>query len=409
MLFRKKDKNTITIISWSYKVKLKNGKRIKGSIDADTKEKAEILLRQKGYSEIKLKKQPKDIFPKKISYQDITEMTRQLATMTKAGIPIIKSFEVFIMGIRKHPRLKVMTIQLKQSIESGESFSKALSQFPKLFDKLYIGLITAGEESGNLDLMLNKIADQRENLQSIKKKVKKALSYPIIVCVIAAGVTGILLTFAVPAFSAMFINSGKPLPAITQMTVNASNFMQDAWWKIILGIFIVIGVYKSLKLKYPRIQIFQDHFMLKIPIIGEVVFKSALARFSSTLEITVQSGMSLTRALDMVSLATGNAKYDQAALDIKKSINEGASFKDAIVETGCFPFLVEQMISVGEESGALETMLGNLNRVYQEEVDTIVESLSSMLEPIIMVVLGGVVGFLVVSMYMPIFQMGDAI
>ncbi|KEI35672.1 type IV fimbrial assembly protein PilC [Francisella sp. W12-1067] len=409
MLFGKKDKNTITIISWNYKVKLKNGKRIKGSIDADTKEKAEILLRQKGYSEIKLKKQPKDIFSKKISYQDITEMTRQLATMTKAGIPIIKSFEVFIMGIRKHPRLKIMTIQLKQSIESGESFSKALSQFPKLFDKLYIGLITAGEESGNLDLMLNKIADQRENLQSIKKKVKKALSYPIIVCVIAAGVTGILLTFAVPAFSAMFINSGKPLPAITQMTVNASNFMQDAWWKIILGIFIVIGVYKSLKLKYPRIQIFQDHFMLKIPIIGEVVFKSALARFSSTLEITVQSGMSLTRALDMVSLATGNAKYDQAALDIKKSINEGASFKDAIVETGCFPFLVEQMISVGEESGALETMLGNLNRVYQEEVDTIVESLSSMLEPIIMVVLGGVVGFLVVSMYMPIFQMGDAI
>ncbi|AJC48783.1 type II secretion system F family protein [Allofrancisella guangzhouensis] len=409
MLFERKNKNAITIISWIYKVKLKNGKRIKGSIDADTKEKAEILLRQKGYSEIKLKKQPKDMLPKKISYQDITEMTRQLATMTKAGIPIIKSFEVFIMGIRKHPRLKAMTIQLKQSIEGGESFSKALGQFPKLFDKLYVGLITAGEESGNLDLMLNKIADQRENLQSIKKKVKKALSYPIVVCVIAAGVTSILLTFAVPAFSAMFINSGKPLPAITQMTVNASNFMQDAWWKIILGIFIVISVYKSLKFKYPKIQIFQDHFMLKIPIIGEVVFKSALARFSSTLEITVQSGMSLTRALDMVSLATGNAKYDQAALDIKKSINEGASFKDAIMETGCFPFLVEQMISVGEESGALETMLGNLNRVYQEEVDTIVESLSSMLEPIIMVVLGGVVGFLVVSMYMPMFQMGDAI
>ncbi|MED7788284.1 type II secretion system F family protein [Francisella sp. 19X1-34] len=409
MLFGKKNKETITIISWKYKAKLKNGKATKGEIDADTKEKAEIQLRQKGYSNVKVKKMPKDLLPKKISYQDITDMTRQLATMTKAGIPIIKSFEVFIMGVKKHPKLKVLALQLKQAIEGGESLSKALAHFPKIFDKLYIGLITAGEESGNLDLMLNKIAEQREALQSIKKKVKKALSYPIIVCIIAAGVTGILLTFAVPAFSAMFINSGKPLPAITQLTVNASNFMQESWWKIILFIFIVITVFKSLKFKYPRIQIAQDHFMLKIPIIGEVIYKSALARFSSTLEITVQSGMSLTRALDMVALATGNAKYDQAAVDIKKSISEGASFKEAIVETGKFPFLVEQMVAVGEESGALETMLGNLNRVYQEEVDTLVGSLSSMLEPIIMIVLGGVVGFLVVSMYMPMFQMGDAI
>lgn len=409
MLFGSKDKSTITIIGWNYKAKLKSGKKTSGQIDTDTKEKADIILRQKGYSSIKLKKQPKDLMPKKVSYQDVTEMTRQLATMVKAGIPIIKSFEVFIMGIRKHPKLKITAIQIKQAIEGGESFSKALLRFPKLFDKLYVGLITAGEESGNLDLMLNKIADQREALQSIKKKVKKAMSYPVVVCVIAAGVTGILLTFAVPAFSAMFINSGKELPAITQLTVNASNFMQESWWKIILVIFISITAFKSLKFKYPKIQVYQDHFMLKVPIIGEVMFKSALARFSSTLEITVQSGMSLTRALDMVALATGNAKYDQSALDIKKSISEGASFKEAIVETGNFPFLVEQMIAVGEESGALETMLGNLNRVYQEEVDTLVEGLSSMLEPIIMVVLGGVVGFLVVSMYMPMFQMGDAI
>ncbi|API86538.1 type II secretion system F family protein [Francisella uliginis] len=409
MLFGKNNKETITITSWKYKAKLKSGKITKGEIDADTKEKAEIQLRQKGYSNIKVKKLPKDLLPKKVSYQDITDMTRQLATMTKAGIPIIKSFEVFIMGVKKHPRLKILAMELKQAIEGGESLSKALAYFPKIFDKLYIGLITAGEESGNLDLMLNKIAEQREALQSIKKKVKKALSYPIIVCIIAAGVTGILLTFAVPAFSAMFINSGKPLPAITQLTVNASNFMQESWWKIILFIFIAVSVFKSLKFKYPKIQIAQDHFMLKIPIVGEVIFKSALARFASTLEITVQSGMSLTRALDMVALATGNAKYDQAAVDIKKSISEGASFKEAIVETGNFPFLVEQMVAVGEESGALETMLGNLNRVYQEEVDTLVGSLSSMLEPIIMIVLGGVVGFLVVSMYMPMFQMGDAI
>lgn len=409
MLFGKKSKQTITITSWKYKAKLKSGKITKGEIDADTKEKAEVQLRQKGYSNIKVKKLPKDLMPKKVSYQDITDMTRQLATMTKAGIPIIKSFEVFIMGIKKHQRLKILALELKQAIEGGESLSKALSNFPKIFDKLYIGLITAGEESGNLDLMLNKIADQREALQSIKKKVKKALSYPIIVCIIAAGVTEILLIFAIPAFSAIFINSGKPLPAITQLTVNASNFMQESWWKIILFIFIAVTVFKSLKFKYPKIQIAQDHFMLKIPIIGEVIFKSALARFASTLEITVQSGMSLTRALDMVALATGNAKYDQAAVDIKKSISEGASFKEAIVETGNFPFLVEQMVAVGEESGALETMLGNLNRVYQEEVDTLVGSLSSMLEPIIMIVLGGVVGFLVVSMYMPMFQMGDAI
>lgn len=164
MLFGKKDKNKRTITSWNYKAKLKSGKKTKGSIDAVTKEKAEIQLRQKGYSDIKVKKQPKDLLPKKISYQDITEMTRQLAIMTKAGIPIIKSFEVFIMGIRKHPRLKILAIEIKQAIEGGESFSKALRNFPKIFDKLYVGLITAGEESGNLDLMLNKIADQREAL-----------------------------------------------------------------------------------------------------------------------------------------------------------------------------------------------------------------------------------------------------
>lgn len=178
MLFGKKDKNKRTITSWNYKAKLKSGKKTKGSIDADTKEKAEIQLRQKGYSDIKVKKQPKDLLPKKISYQDITEMTRQLAIMTKAGIPIIKSFEVFIMGICKHPRLKILAIEIKQAIEGGESFSKALRNFPKIFDKLYVGLITAGEESGNLDLMLNKIADQREALQSIKKKVKKSTILP---------------------------------------------------------------------------------------------------------------------------------------------------------------------------------------------------------------------------------------
>jgi type IV pilus assembly protein PilC len=409
MLFGKKNKSSITITSWKYKARLRNGKKTNGSIDADTKEKANILLKKKGFSNIRLRKEGIDLMPKKVSYSDITEMTRQMATMVKAGIPLIKSFEVFIMGIKKHSKLKILGIQIKQQVEGGDSLSRSLASHPRLFDKLYIGLITAGEESGNLDLMLNKIADQREYTQSIKKKVKKALSYPIIVCVIAAGVTGILLTFAVPAFSSMFINAGKELPAITQITVNASNFMQDSWWKIILVVFLTVTIYKSLKFKYPKIQVYQDHFMLKIPIIGEVVFKSSLARFASTLEITVQSGMSLTRSLDMVALATGNAKYDQAALDIKKSINEGVTFKDAIAETGVFPFLVEQMISVGEESGALEVMLGNLNRVYQEEVDTIVDSLNAMLEPIIMVVLGGVVGFLVISMYMPMFQMGDAI
>ena len=410
MLFSKKNKkDSIIIISWNYKAKLKNGKKIKGIIDADNKEKARSLLIQRGYFEIKLKKQPKDLLPKKVSYQDITAITRQLATMTKAGIPIIKSFEVIIMGITKHPRLKILAIQIKQCIESGDSFSKAIRNFPKFFDKLYIGLIIVGEESGNLDLMLNNIANQRENIESIKRKVKKALSYPIVVCIIAASVTGVLLTFAVPAFSAMFTDSGKPLPVITQITINASDFMQHAWWKIILGIFIAIITYKYAKLKYPKVQIFQDYFILKVPIIGDIIHKSALARFSSTLEITVQSGLNLSRALDMVSLATGNSKFNKATIDIKKSISEGATFKDAISATGYFPVIVEQMISVGEESGALETMLGNLNKIYQEEVNTKVESLSSMLEPIIMVILGAVIGFLIVSMYMPMFQIGDTI
>ena len=410
MFFKKNtDEKVISFTSFNFKVKLRNGKKMKGEIDADSKEQAESLLRQKGYTEIKVRKQPKDLLPKKVTYSDITTMTRQLATMSKAGIPIIKSFQVFIMGIKKHPKLKLLALGLKDSIESGEPLSSALAKYPKLFDKLYVGLVTAGEESGNLDIMLNKLALQRENMESIKKKVKKALSYPIIVCVVAAGVTAILLVFAVPAFSALFTGAGKELPAITQVTVAASNFMQAYWWMIIAFIFISLTLFKAAKFKYPEIKRRQDYFMLKVPIIGEVIYKSSLARFASTLEITTQSGMSLTRSLEMVALATGNAKYDEASLEIRQNINEGVSFKDAIADTGVFPFLVEQMISVGEESGSLETMLGNLNRIYQEEVDTIVDSLSSMLEPIIMVVLGGVVGFLVISMYMPMFQMGDAI
>ena len=399
----------ITFMTFTYKIQLKNGTKQKGEIDANNKKQAEGLLKAKGYKILKLKKKPKDIMPKKISYSDITALSRQLATMTAAGIPIARGFDVFLNGVKNHPLLKALVMDIKATVESGVSFSEALKNHPKYFDKLYCGLILAGEESGNLDIMLDKVALQRENLEGIRKKVKKAMSYPMIVSIVAAGVTGILLTFAVPAFTSLFQGSGKPLPAITQITVNASDFMQAYWWVIVVSIFAMITIFKILKAKFPKIAIYQDFFMLKIPIIGEVILKSSLARFASTLEITVHSGMNLSRALEVVSLATGNAKYDMACEEINDSISEGVSFSEAIKDNGQFPILVEQMIAVGEESGSLSTMLSNLNKIYAEEVDTIVGSLSSMLEPIIMVVLGGVVGFLVVSMYMPMFQMGNAI
>ena len=367
---------------------------------------ARHYLEKKGYIDIKIKKKPAALFQTKIRTKDITDFTRQLSIMINAGIPIIRGLDVIVNGIKKNDNLKAIISNIRSVVESGQSLSEALQQHPKYFDKLYVSLIKTGEYSGTLDTMLDKIALQREHREKIIKKVKKALTYPIAVLGVAILVSFILLVYAVPAFSKIFLASGNPLPAVTRITVNTSDFVQLYWIHLVAIIASIIALFKYAK----RYSIFNkkiDLYLLKIPIIGVIITKSSFARFAQTMQITVSSGMHLVDALDSVATATGNWKYEKATLEMKKHITEGNSIFEAAQKTNAFPELMLQMLAIGEESGSLEIMLANLAEIYNDEVDLMVSSLSSLLEPFIMIILGGLVGFLVISMYLPMFQMGD--
>ncbi|WP_395947336.1 type II secretion system F family protein [Caedibacter taeniospiralis] len=369
---------------------------------------AKVQVERNGIKISKIKKQPLEIFPQRIKEGEITLFARQLATMSHAGVPIIRTLET-IMDSSKNNTFKKLLGQIKQNIENGNSFSDTLRAYPKYFDKLFCSLCTAGEESGTLDVMLGRVAAHRESVQSIKKKVKKALTYPTMVVGVAILVTWVLLNYAVPAFADIFIASGAKLPTITQITIDISEFSQKYWWILITILMACIIFFKFAKKRYPQMQIWIDYTLLKIPVLGNILQKSALVRFARTLETTSSAGMPLIDALTTVAHATGNARYEIATLFIKDEVSKGRTMLNAASETGVFPRLMLQMISVGEESGQLEEMLANIAKIYEEDVDLLVANLSSALEPIIMVILGCIVGFLVVSMYVPMFSLGKAL
>jgi len=397
-------------LSFIYKgIFKKNKKKTKGEIFAADIRIAESKLKASGIQITKIKKKPKDLIPKRIKYEDITSFFRQLATLTRAGIPIIQSLEILIEGIGSHIRFRMLVEDIKDHLSSGENLSDSIEQYPQYFDDLYFGLIRAGEDSGTLDIILTKITEQREKAESIKRKITKAMSYPIVICIIAAGVTTILLTFAVPAFAKLFNDAGKDLPKLTQITMSASEFMQAYWWVVIVGIIGLITGFKFAKKRFPRIQIYQDLFMLKIPIFGRITELSALERFASLLKITLGAGMNLIDSLKIISISTGNYKFNSAVLEMKNDVEEGNSFSISMKDTAVFPSLLEQVVAVGEETGNMEEMLDNITIIYKEQIDTVIDSLNSLLEPLIMVILGVIVGFLVLSMYLPMFQMGNAI
>ncbi len=397
-------------IAFIYEGITKSGTKTSGVIEARTMNLARTKIEREGIRITKIKKQPLTLFQKAVKTTDVTIITRQMATMASAGVPLIKSFDTIIDGIQKHPGLKSLLLKMKSDLESGESLSNTIRKYPQHFDRLYCSLVAAGEESGTLDTMLDRIASQREKVESIKKKVRKALTYPAVVMVIAVAVTFILLAFAVPAFTGIFEQAGAELPLITQFTVAASEVAQKYWWVALAFVAIAFNVFRTALKKSTKFQTFVDYALLKIPIIGKIIAQSSLARFARTLETTLESGMTLTNALQAVSSATGNMKYENATLVIKDAVEKGESFTTGANECGdVFPNLMIQMISIGEESGNMSQMLNNVATIYEEEVDNLVGALSSMLEPIIMIVLGGIVGFLVISMYMPMFQLGDAI
>lgn len=405
------DKTQASLSEFQYQGVNRSGEKISGIISASTLTVAKVELRKQGIITKSLVKKSKPLFSKrqkKISAQDISVFSRQLATMIQSGIPLVQSFDIVAKG-QQNDRMKELIENVKRDVESGLTLTEALQKHPRYFGKLFANLVDAGEKSGSLDIMLAKIATYQEKIESIKKKIKKALTYPIAVMIVAILVTIGLLLFVVPQFESIFKGFGADLPILTRMVIDMSRWVQSYWY-IVLG--LVIAVVSGLiyaKRTSPQFVRGVDKLLLKVPVIGSIVEKAAIARFARTLSITFAAGLPLVDALNTVAGATGNIVFSEATLKIRDEVSIGQQMHLAMENTHVFPNMVVQMVAVGEESGALEQMLGKVAAFYEEEVDTAVDSLSSLLEPIIMCVLGVLVGGLVVAMYLPIFKLGSVV
>lgn len=383
--------------------------RLQGEILAPSLPKARTLLHAQGITVIKIKRKSFSIFSRgvgKVKSDEITMFTRQMSTMLNAGIPLVQGLTVIAEG-SPSGALGDLARRIKLDVESGSAFSIALKKNPQYFDDLFCSLVESGEQSGTLDTMLNRIATYKEKTDSLKRKIKKAMYYPVAVIIIATIVTAILLVKVVPTFKDLFKGFGAELPAFTQMVLNISEFVQSYGFYIagfiIVAFFVVIQLYK----RRPQFRHVIERLSLKLPIFGAIIKKSIIARFARTLSTTSAAGVPLTDALESVSKAAGNIVYTNAITKIREGLSTGQQMRPIMKKTGVFPAMVVQMVGIGEESGTLEDMLGKIATIYEEEVDSAVDGLTTLLEPLIMVFLGVVVGGLVVAMYLPIFKMGS--
>ncbi len=345
---------------------------------------------------------------KRIKAQDIALFTRQMATMMKAGVPLLQSFDIIGEGF-DNPAMRTLVDELKQEVAAGSSFATALRKKPRYFDELYCNLVDAGEQAGALDTLLERVATYKEKSESLKSRIRKAMTYPLVVVFVAAIVTAILLVNVVPQFESVFKGFGAELPAFTLMVIGLSQFMQ-AWWWTVLGalIALVFGVRHALATS-PAFRDRMDTWLLKLPLVGTLMYKSAVARFARTLSTTFAAGVPLVEALESVAGATGNSVFKRAVLRIRQDVSTGMQLNFAMRTSGVFPNMAIQMTAIGEESGTLDNMLDKVAGFYEDGVDNMVDNLTSLMEPFIMVVLGVIVGGLVVAMYLPIFQLGSAI
>jgi type IV pilus assembly protein PilC len=388
----------------------KKGSRIKGETTASTEILARAELRRQGINPLKVRKKPKPLFggKKKITPKDIAVFLRQMATMIEAGVPLVQAFEIVGRG-HENPSMQELILSMKADVESGTTFASALGKHPKYFDDLVVNLVHAGEQSGSLETLLDKIATYKEKTESLKAKIRKALFYPAAVLVVAFIVTAILLLFVVPTFKDLFQGFGADLPVFTLFVIGISEFMQAWWWAIFGGLIAAVFAFRQAHLRSEAFRRRLDLLSLKIPVIGEILRKAAIARFSRTLSTMFSAGVPLVEAMDSVAGATGNALYREATLRIRDETASGTQLQAAMRNTALFPNMVVQMVAIGEESGALDDMLDKVADFYEEEVDNAVDSLSSLIEPMIMAFLGVVVGGLVVAMYLPIFQLGAVV
>jgi type IV pilus assembly protein PilC len=389
----------------------KRGTKLKGQHIATTPNLVRAELRRQGINPISVKKKPKALFGgagSRVSAKDIAVFSRQLATMLKSGVPLVTAFQIIAGGV-KNPRMRTMVDKIRAEIESGSSLYEALGEYPVQFDELYTNLVKAGESAGVLDTILDDIASHKERIESIKGKIKKALYYPASVIAVAIIVSSILLIYVIPQFEGIFQSFGADLPAFTRMVVNASRFMTANGIYLLMGFIAVVAGLIMAKKRSTTFAHWIDRMSLKIPIVGGILEQAAIARFCRTLAITFAAGVPLVDALQIVSGATGNSVFDQAASKIRENIAVGHQLQLAMQQVGVFPNMVIQMASIGEESGSLDEMLIKVAEAYEEEVSNAVDALSSLLEPLIIVFVGVIVGTMVIAMYLPIFKMAAVI
>ncbi|HEX7340569.1 MAG TPA: type II secretion system F family protein [Rhodanobacteraceae bacterium] len=397
--------NKLTVYEWT--ALDKRGKKMKGEMPGKNASLVKAELRRQGMNPQQVREKPKPLFGsagKRVTQGDVAVFSRQIATMMASGVPMVQSFDIIADG-QKNPRFKNMLNEVKNTIEGGASLNEALARYPVHFDELYRNLVKAGESAGVLDSVLDTVATYKERTEGIKKKIKKAMFYPAMVLAVAFLVSMIILLFVVPVFQQVFANAGAALPAPTQMVVSASRFVQSYWW---LVLFIIIGTIVAFIMTKNRSRKFAhavDRVSLKIPVIGKILKQSAIARFARTLGVTFHAGVPLVEALDAVSGATGSIVYGEAVKEVRDDVAVGHQLRLSMAQTGVFPSMVIQMTGIGEESGQLDSMLFKVAEFYEEEVDNAVDTLSTLLEPIIMVILGVIVGGMVISLYLPIFKL----
>ena len=388
----------------------KQGAKIKGEVSGQNPALVKAQLRKQGINPIKVRKKSAALFSagKKIKPMDIALFARQMATMMKAGVPLLQSFEIIGEGL-DNPNMRKLVDDIKQHVAAGNSFAASLRTRPEHFDDLFCNLVDAGEQAGALESLLDRVATYKEKTEALKAKIKKAMNYPIAVVLVALIVSAILLIKVVPQFESVFANFGAELPAFTQFVIGISQALQEWWFIILIGMFATFFALGETTKRSEKFRNWIDRVALKAPIVGDIIYKSSVARYARTLATTFAAGVPLVEALDSVAGATGNIVFKNAVNKIKQDVSAGMQLNFSMRSTNVFPSMAIQMTAIGEESGALDMMLDKVASYYEAEVDNAVDGLTALMEPLIMSVLGVLVGGLIIAMYLPIFQLGAVV
>lgn len=403
-----KPKIVSTISTFSYKGTDRKGNIIQSEMSGASPAIVKAQLAKQGITVKTIKKKSNRMGGKSIKPADVAIFARQMATMMKAGVPLVQAFEIVADGL-ENPNMKQLVLNIRDSVASGGGLANSLRQHPKYFDDLFCNLVDSGEQSGSLETMLDRVATYKEKTEQLKAKIKKALTYPIAVVVVAIIVTGILLVKVVPEFATTFQSFGGELPAFTQFVMHLSDLAVKYWLWILLGIVASVFIFREAKLRSPAFAYALDKYSLKIPVVGQIIYLSVMARFARTLSTTFAAGVPLIDALTSVAGAAGNKLYGDAIIRVREDVSTGIQLNTALKARNIFPTLLIQMSAIGEESGSLDAMLDKVANYYEEAVDNMVSQLTSLLEPIIMSVLGVLVGGLLIAMYLPIFSLGSVI